>query len=56
MVPQDPVLFTDTMRKNLDPFSQHSDEELWNSLQEVSSPSIPAHIVSTNAVSRTDTL
>ncbi|CAL8283043.1 unnamed protein product [Gadus morhua 'NCC'] len=23
------------MRKNLDPFSQHSDEELWNSLQEV---------------------
>uniref|UniRef100_A0A667ZHL7 Cystic fibrosis transmembrane conductance regulator n=1 Tax=Myripristis murdjan TaxID=586833 RepID=A0A667ZHL7_9TELE len=34
-VPQDPVLFTGTMRKNLDPFSQHTDEDLWNALQEV---------------------
>ena len=50
MVPQDPVLFTDTMRKNLDPFSQHSDEELWNSLQEVSSPSTPPHNLGTNVV------
>ncbi|XP_024120957.2 multidrug resistance-associated protein 4-like [Oryzias melastigma] len=32
---QDPVLFTDTVRKNLDPFSQHSDEALWQALQEV---------------------
>ncbi|MEQ2282213.1 Multidrug resistance-associated protein 4, partial [Ameca splendens] len=31
----DPVLFTGSMRKNLDPFNQHSDEELWNALQEV---------------------
>lgn len=23
------------MRKNLDPFNQHTDEELWNALQEV---------------------
>lgn len=33
---QDPVLFTGSMRKNLDPFNQHTDEELWNALKEVS--------------------
>uniref|UniRef100_A0AAY4DHT8 ATP-binding cassette, sub-family C (CFTR/MRP), member 4 n=1 Tax=Denticeps clupeoides TaxID=299321 RepID=A0AAY4DHT8_9TELE len=35
IIPQDPVLFTGSMRANLDPFSQHTDEDLWNALQEV---------------------
>ncbi|XP_043747926.1 ATP-binding cassette sub-family C member 4-like isoform X7 [Cervus elaphus] len=35
VAPQEPVLFTGTVRKNLDPFNEHSEKELWNALEEV---------------------
>jgi hypothetical protein len=35
IIPQEPVLFSESLRHNLDPFKQYSDEALWNSLEEV---------------------
>ena len=35
VITQDPVLFSDSLRRNLDPFSLYEDHDLWSALEEV---------------------
>ena len=33
IIPQDPILFTGSLRMNLDPFDKHTDNELWHAIE-----------------------
>jgi len=33
IIPQDPIIFSGTIRLNLDPFQKHTDEQLWSALE-----------------------
>lgn len=35
VIPQDPVLFSGTLRRNLDPFGEFDDSLLWMAIEEV---------------------
>lgn len=35
IIPQDPVLFSGSIRQNLDPFGEYNDQILWNVLEDV---------------------
>ncbi|ORX56336.1 hypothetical protein DM01DRAFT_1018486 [Hesseltinella vesiculosa] len=54
IIPQDAVLFSGTIRSNLDPFSEHEDSELWDALHRVhliSSTPTTSNTIATNTPS-----
>ncbi|CAG8497646.1 4035_t:CDS:2 [Ambispora leptoticha] len=48
IIPQDPVLFSGTLRSNLDPFEEYDDAALWNALRR-------AHLIEDNSLTTQET-
>ncbi|XP_067134910.1 ATP-binding cassette sub-family C member 4-like [Centruroides vittatus] len=35
IIPQDPMLFTGSLRRNIDPFNEYSEDQLWHAIEQV---------------------
>jgi ATP-binding cassette subfamily C (CFTR/MRP) protein 4 len=46
IIPQDPILFIGLLRKNLDPFDQYTDCEIWQALEDVQMKTLIANLPS----------
>ena len=44
VITQDPVLFGGTLKRNIDPFSEYSDQDLWTALEEVQLKTLVAEL------------
>ena len=44
IIPQDPLLFTTSLRNNLDPFDQFPDADIWSALDQVSNYLLPLYL------------